>query len=76
MKRNAKYAEPEVISQEEQQELKVKNRLEKIALAIKAGVNPESFQEELDNILGTNMEARDQIAEATWESDYRDGTDK
>jgi hypothetical protein len=48
-----------------------KTRLEEIAEAIQGGVSAESFREELDRLLGTEMEDRDRTAEAVWEQDYR-----
>ncbi len=49
----------------------MKNRLEQIAAAIEGGASPDDFRLELDQLLGTEMEERDPIAEATWEDDYR-----
>lgn len=46
-------------------------RLDEIAKAIEDGAPAISFQEELDRILGTEMQERDHEAEARWEESYR-----
>lgn len=45
-------------------------RLLDIATAIKNGQDPDSFQLELDQLLETEMEDRDPVAEAAWQADY------
>lgn len=52
----------------------VEDRLKEIGEAISRGAKPESFQAEIDKLLGTEMEDRDEIAEATWENNYRGGS--
>lgn len=51
--------------------LDVKDRLEEIAAAIRAGAPAARFQKEMDRLLGTEMEERDAFAEAAWEDAYR-----
>jgi hypothetical protein len=46
-------------------------RLDEIAKAIEGGADPISFKEELDQLLGTEMQERDHEAEARWEESYR-----
>ncbi len=53
----------------------VKARLDEIAKAIAAGADPHQFDEEMDSLLGTQMEERDHETEARWEDSYRNGTD-
>lgn len=50
-----------------------KKRLDEIAAAIRAGQPASSFQNELDRILGTQMEDRDSQVESSWEESYRQG---
>lgn len=49
----------------------VDKRLKQIAKAIKDGQDPEDFQEEMDRLLGTEMEERDREAEIAWENEYQ-----
>jgi hypothetical protein len=49
----------------------VKKRLDEIAWAIQAGANPAKFEKELNKLLGTEMEERDEEAEAAFEESYR-----
>lgn len=49
----------------------VPKRLAEIAKLIKAGASPKKFEKEIDKLLGTEMEERDEEAEAKWENDYR-----
>jgi hypothetical protein len=49
----------------------VPKRLAEIAKLIKAGASPKKFEKEIDRLLGTEMEERDEEAEAKWENDYR-----
>ena len=46
-------------------------RLKEIGKLIEGGASHESFQEELDQLLGTSMEARDEQLEQSWEDGYR-----
>jgi hypothetical protein len=46
-------------------------RLAEIAESIKKGTDPETFQAELDSLLGTKMEERDPQLEAAWEDGYQ-----
>jgi len=46
-------------------------RLDEIAALIKEGADPESFQKEIDRLLGTTMEERDEQLEAAWEDGYQ-----
>ena len=46
-------------------------RLDEIAALIEAGASHEAFQEEIDQLLGTGMEARDEQLEVAWEDGYR-----
>jgi hypothetical protein len=46
-------------------------RLDEIAALIKKGADPESFQKEIDKLLGTTMEDRDEQLEVAWEDGYR-----
>jgi hypothetical protein len=46
-------------------------RLDEIAALIKKGADPERFQEEIDQLLGTTMEDRDPQLEAAWEDGYQ-----
>jgi len=48
-----------------------KQRLDEIAQAIADGADPEDFDDEMNELLGTKMEDRDHEAEATWEDSYR-----
>jgi hypothetical protein len=50
---------------------RLETRLEAIAAQIAAGANPQAFQDELDELLGTSMVERDEVAEGVWESSYR-----
>lgn len=47
--------------------------MRKIETAMKQGVPAEHFQEALDKILGTEMEARDPELDLAWERRYRRG---
>ncbi len=51
----------------------ITTRLEEIAALIKKGADPESFQKEMDSLLGTTMEDRDEATEVAWEDRYRRG---
>jgi hypothetical protein len=53
----------------------VRERLDEIARAIKRGDDPAKFEKELNRLLGTEMEERDQEAEALFEDDYRRGSE-
>lgn len=53
--------------------MNIQQRLEEIAAAIRAGANPNKFQKEMDQLLGTEMAERDSEAEAHWEESYRNG---
>lgn len=46
-------------------------RLAEIAALIKAGADPESFKNEIDKLLGTEVAERDEIADSVWEDEYR-----
>lgn len=55
----------------------MESKLAKIADRMKAGVDPEAFQKELDALLGTEFEERDAVAEESWELAYRNqGSDE
>lgn len=49
----------------------VEERLTAIAIAIRQGADPEEYQAEIDKLLGTEMEERDEHVEAAWEQSYR-----
>jgi hypothetical protein len=49
----------------------VSQRLEEIGRAIEQGVDPSFFKAEMDQLLGTEMEERDELVEAHWEESYR-----
>lgn len=49
----------------------VKKRLDEIAKLIRGGANPKKFEKEIDRLLGTELEERDEEAEEKWENEYR-----
>lgn len=49
----------------------ITTRLDEIAALIKGGRDPEDFQAEMDKLLGTAMEDRDEQLEVAWEDGYR-----
>jgi hypothetical protein len=49
----------------------VKARLDEIAAAIRRGAPASRYQKEMDRLLGTEMEERDEMTEAAWEESYR-----
>jgi hypothetical protein len=54
----------------------VTKRLAEIAKLIKAGAAPKKFEKELDRLLGTELEERDEEAEEKWEAEYRKGREE
>ncbi len=55
--------------------LEIKTRLDEIASRIKAGENPEKFEQELDILTENTMEPRNTYEESHWEENYRNNTD-
>ncbi len=49
-------------------------RLNEIAAAIARGIPASRFKDEMDQLLGTEMDERDPDVEAAWEEDYRNGS--
>lgn len=49
----------------------IEQRLEEIGRAIELGADPNLFKTEIDQLLGTEMEERDELVEAHWEESYR-----
>jgi hypothetical protein len=72
---STKTKRPKASAEPTNQETNVKARLDEIAKKIRAGANPERFQAELDQLLGTALPDRDSLAEAVWEDDYRNRED-